>query len=347
MRGPGAQALIRRAAANPVLDPIEGSDPIQRLASERGLGCLMHIPELAPGMRHAGGFDHAAIAVEAGIPGISVRLEDAAEVPQMLPWVLSLAVRRIPVERCRRSRPGEWPVVANIGPKPRRAGPAETRLQHRHHGVVSMHALACHHMPGQRIDQWPHQSRRLTYHVSQRRAGQVDVLACVDLGLPMQRQMVAVFGHQHMREQAGAGTAAADRQARCGGLGDRLAGPAGQLRPHTVDHPERAWHVVQDLGHILAELAQRTAAGWAGTRCGVLHDIARQRLGQPPAHRLAQVRGRLLLDRGAIRVLGRSGLGQQLVDVGERQLKLLDPARSFSDERPNVTRVSAWKKDPV
>jgi len=82
-------------------------------------------------------------------------------------------------------------------------------------------------MPGQCIDQRAHQPRRLTHHVGQRRAGQVDVLAGVDLGLPVQRQMVAVFGHQHMREQARAGAAASDRQARRGGLGDRLAGPTG------------------------------------------------------------------------------------------------------------------------
>ena len=90
------------------------------------------------------------------------------------------------------------------------------------------------------------------------------------------------------------------------------------------DHPERAWHVVQDLRDILTELAHRTAAGRAGTRCGVLHDIARQRLGQPPAYRLAHVRELACFGRCNVRVFW-AGLGQQLVDIGERQLKLLDP----------------------
>jgi hypothetical protein len=122
MLGPDTQAVTRRAAADPVLDPIEGGDPIQRRAGEWGLGCLMHIPELAPRVGHAGGLDHAAVAIEAGIPGISVSLQDTLEVPQMLPWVLPLAVRRIPIERRRRSRPGEWPIVANVEPAPAEAG---------------------------------------------------------------------------------------------------------------------------------------------------------------------------------------------------------------------------------
>jgi transposase len=53
----------------------------------------------------------------------------------------------------------------------RRAGAAQPGLQHRHDGVVGMHAGTGHDMPSQSVDERPHQARGLPHHVGQCRAG--------------------------------------------------------------------------------------------------------------------------------------------------------------------------------
>jgi hypothetical protein len=63
-----------------------------------------------------------------------------------------------------------------------------------------VHPFTGHDVARQSVDQWPHQSRNLADHIGQRRAAEVDVFAGVDLSLAMQRQMVAIFCHQHMRQ---------------------------------------------------------------------------------------------------------------------------------------------------
>ena len=142
-----------------------------------------------------------------------------------------------------------------------------------------MHALRRHDMRADRIDQETHQPRRLPDPVRQGRAVEVDPVAGVDLSLAIQREMIAVFRHQHMRQKPGTGHATMDWQARCGRLRDPFAAPARQLRPHMPDDAERARHVVQHLGDVLAERAERTAAFRAGAGGGMLHHVARQGLG--------------------------------------------------------------------
>ena len=90
-----------------------------------------------------------------------------------------------------------------------------------------------------------------------------------------------------MREQSCGGPAAADRQRWGGCLHDRLARPARALGSHVAHHPEPAGHVVQHLGHVLAERAQAAAAGRAGVRGGMHHHRARQVAGQGAAGRSA------------------------------------------------------------
>ncbi len=273
-------------------------------------------------VRHAGSLDHAAV-IQPGEAGIAVGLQDATERAQMRPRMLALAVRRVAVEHRRRCGAGEGTIVPHIGPQPRRACPPQAGFQHRHHGIIGMHPLAGHHMPRQGVHQGADQPRHLPHHVGQGRARQIDVRAGVDLGLAMQRQMVAVFRHQHVRQQPGTGASARHRQAGRRRLGDRLAGPAGQFRPLMPDHPERTRHVVEDLGHVGAERAQRAAAGRADAGGGMRDHRARQRLRQRPTGRP----GRLLRRRfgrrsGAAR---RRRVGQQFVDIGEGQFELLDP----------------------
>ena len=104
--------------------------------------------------------------------------------------------------------------------------------------------------------------------------------------------MQAVLGEQHLRQQRRSGASARDRMRGRRRLGDRLAGPAGELLAHVLDHLPLARHHLQRLGHVLAQLAQRAAAARAGRRRRIDDALARQMLGQRPARRLASARSR-------------------------------------------------------
>lgn len=98
--------------------------------------------------------------------------------------------------------------------------------------------------------------------IGQRRQGQVDALARVALALPVQWLVLPELLEQHHRQKVRAGMAARDDVERCGWLGDRLAGPAGEAFPHRLDHLPLARDHLQRLGEVLAELHQleRTTA---------------------------------------------------------------------------------------
>lgn len=75
----------------------------------------------------------------------------------------------------------------------------------------------------ERVDQWIEERGRAPDPVGQGGAGKVDALARVDARLAIERQMVGVFGHQHMGEQPGTGPAALDGQGWQRRLHDALA----------------------------------------------------------------------------------------------------------------------------
>src|ERR1700722_6891676 len=69
-------------------------------------------------------------------------------------------------------------------------------------------------------------------------------------------------------------------------LRDRLAGAAGELLAHVLDHLPARRHMLQRLGHVLADLAQRAAAAArARGRCRMDDALTRQMLRQWPPRR--------------------------------------------------------------
>ena len=174
-----------------------------------GPGRLVHVVQLAPGMRPARGLLDDAALVEPCEPGIAIRLEDAAELGQMRPWVLAAAIWRVAVEHRRRGRPGERSIVARIDPQSTRLGSPSPGGEHGHRRVVRVQPLGCHHVPGQGIDQGAHQGGGLADPGGHRGTFQFDTVPGVDLALPIQRQVVGVFRNQHMGQQARAGAAGA------------------------------------------------------------------------------------------------------------------------------------------
>lgn len=80
--------------------------------------------------------------------------------------------------------------------------------------------------------------------------------AGVDLTLPIERQVLAVFGGEHEGQQMRAGAAAGDRVGRCRRLGDALAIAARHGLAHVLDHLPASRLAFEALGDDLAELAQ-------------------------------------------------------------------------------------------
>ena len=72
--------------------------------------------------------------------------------------------------------------------------------------------------------------------------------------------MIAVFTHQDLGQQAGAGHAAVNRPTRCQRLTDRVALGASKFWTDVADDLKAARLVVQYLGHVLPYLLQARAA---------------------------------------------------------------------------------------
>ena len=271
-------------------------------------------------MRPTGRLGHLRL-VKPSISGVAVGLQQTLEAGQVRPWMLALAIGAVAIQHRRWRETGERPVITNVAPQSSGLRLAQAWGQHRHGGVVGVQPVRRHHMRRDGIDQRAQQRRRLANPVRQRRAIQIDPVTGIDLGLSIQRQMVAVFRHQHMCEQTRTGKAAGNRQARRGRLGDGLTAAAGQFRSHMADHAERAGHIFQQLGDILAQRTQCPAATWASTGGGMFHHIARQGLGQLPAGGLAtRLRGFRLGCFG----FGWRRLRQVFLEIAQQQFQLFD-----------------------
>ena len=196
-----------------------------------------------------------------------------------------------------------------------------------------MQALGREHMGADRLDQRHQGRRRSADPVGQGRHVELDALAGIGRALAGQRQVQAVLGEQHMRQQPRPGASAGDRVRRRRRLGDLLAAPARVLLAHMLDHLPLPRHQLQRLGHVLAQLVQRTAAARAGRGHRVDHALARQMLGQRPARRLAP---RERLHRHALRrgdLFRRLRLGLILLQLEQLQLELIQ-------QRPSLRRLA-------
>ena len=112
----------------------------------------------------------------------------------------------------------------------------------------------------QAVHQWLKQARATRHPVAL--GGSLDVNAGtgVNLSLSIQRQVIAVFAHQYLGQQAGAGHATVNRPTRRRRLADRVALGAGKFRTDVADDLETAGLVVQHFRDVLPNLLQTGAA---------------------------------------------------------------------------------------
>ncbi len=70
-----------------------------------------------------------------------------------------------------------------------------------------MHLGSREHLTIQRRDRRAQQRTALTDPAGPRRPFQVNALAGIDVALPIERQMIPIFGHENVRQQTGTGRA--------------------------------------------------------------------------------------------------------------------------------------------
>lgn len=102
--------------------------------------------------------------------------------------------------------------VANIGPQPPGPGRALAWLQNRNGRVVTMKSMANEHMVPKLHQQRLQQCAGLTDPICHGRTGKIDAFSRVNLGLAIERQVIAVFCDQHMGDETWPRLAAFDGQ---------------------------------------------------------------------------------------------------------------------------------------
>jgi hypothetical protein len=113
----------------------------------------MHVEELAPDVRPTAGLDDVAAGEQLLKPGIAVGVDDAAEVFEMGPRVLTLAIGRVEEQRCRGPFTAKRSLITHVRPQSASLGLAGARRQHRHRRVVDVQRVRGDDLGGQRIDQ--------------------------------------------------------------------------------------------------------------------------------------------------------------------------------------------------
>jgi hypothetical protein len=133
--------------------------------------------------------------------------------------------------------------------------------------------------------------------------------------------VIGVFVNQNMGKQARAGAPSLNGAGWQRRLREALAARAGHARPHDAGRGEPTGHILQLLGHILAQAAQRGAALGAVSVAGRQLDFdARDMIGDRPT-----LGGGLLLVGLLIgRLQLRGHLGDGDLAGFQRELELLD-----------------------
>jgi hypothetical protein len=161
-----------------------------------------------------------------------------------------------------------------------------------------MQPFGRHHMEPDQLGQRRKRRGAGTNPIGQGGDIEFDPLAGEGLALAVQGDVLTELGLDDHRQQVGSRPAARDRVEGRRRLGDRLAGPAGELLPDCLDHLPLPGDHLQGLGDRLAELGELAAAAWAGARAGEHPALARQMLRQRLAHRRCVCLFRFLLRRG-------------------------------------------------
>ena len=160
--------------------------------------------------------------------------------------------------------------------------------------------------------------------VGERRTVERDALPGVDLRLTIERQMVCIFGDQHMGDGRLRRQTTFDQSRRGRRLDDgALAGAAGVLGTPRHQNTELSRNDVEPLGNVFADPMQRALAAWAGLVVDIDDGLdARQMCWQGAAVRAA-LSGCLLTFRRRTGFRFRRRASLCLLDLFERKQHLV------------------------
>lgn len=154
---------------------------------DRQLMGLMDIEEFPTNVRPAGRFADPSGSVGMVEAGIAIGLQGASEDRQVLPRMLARSIRDVVEEHGRLLRAAGQLNVPDVGPQPPGSRPAFFGRQRRHQRVVGMQLCAAHHVCAQPLEQRGQQRGTTADPVGECRSLNLDAIACVDIGLPVQR----------------------------------------------------------------------------------------------------------------------------------------------------------------
>jgi len=158
---------------------------------------------------------------------------------------LGFAVRCINVDDAGRIGTAPWPVIGGISPELTGLGAPAAGIKHRHGRFIGEQFGPLPELAKEPFVQWTQVPRGMADPVCQRRTIQIDALAGVDLGLPVQRQVVGIFRHQDLSHRGLGRQSALDQPRRSWRLHDAvLAGSAGVFGPPSDENPELRRHQV-------------------------------------------------------------------------------------------------------
>ena len=238
---------------------------LRRDRRRAGLGQVVEAPaHVAPAEHKRHGLPAPLGIGQLLVGRIAVALQDAAVAPEHLVVVLLPAPRGVAVDHRRRVAPAPGPVVARHCPEVARLGPAPAWIEHRHHRLVGEHPRRGQQDLAQPGHHGRDLGRGIPHPERQRGPVQLHALPGHDLRLAIQRQMVGIARHQHVRDKRLGRQPALDQPRGGRRLHDHpLADPAGQLRAPGHHHPELGGDHVQPLGAVMADDRHRTPAARA------------------------------------------------------------------------------------
>ena len=208
--------LIGAASSALGLDGVEFADAFEDLAGDRrGTGDGEFIEAPADMSPTEGEIDVATLG-EGAIATIAIDLQNALEAGQVSDRPFGLAVRRVDVSHAGRIGTTPRTIVAGVGPELADLGATASRIKHRRRGLVGEQLGRCLQCREQALMYRPQYEGGAADPVGQCRAVQGDALPGVDLSLAIERQMIGVFGDEHMRHRRLGRQPALDQSCRRG-----------------------------------------------------------------------------------------------------------------------------------
>ena len=250
------EPLLWRRVSNLALDVVRHAKEFQGLLGDLAFAGGVQIEEFPACVRHAPDFGHPEVEsclVAAVVVADQLALPGAEEGARMFAGaaageVVDDRAQGRELRRC-------------IGPQVGAMRLSLARTEHLHRRFIGMQHRLLQHLFVQRIDDGLQVHPAHAHPRAQRRLRDRESGPGKDALLPIQGQMISVFGNQDISQQCRSRHALVDHLRRHGSLYQRLAGIANPFAANMALDREHARRVVELLADVLADAHAQTVAG--------------------------------------------------------------------------------------